>query len=235
MSIPNYTHQTLSNVFADLINYWALFSSAAGTTGANEASGGGYARQAAGASTPDGVGDSTFSQVTVPAASGNYSEGGGFSTLTGLQLATPSGLAVSAATGGSLTSGTTVYYKIVGFNFAGQTVASTEVSFTPSGSNLSGALTWSALTGVSGLTGLAAFFAGFQIFRGLTSGGENILVATVANTATSYTDTGAAGTSATPPVTNTAATFVGSNAFQGGTVSVVGTGASVDIAPSVTA
>jgi hypothetical protein len=46
---------------------------------------------------------------------------------------------------------------------------------------------------------------GYKVYRGTTSGAENVLVATVSGgTTVTYTDTGSAGSSATPPGTNTA-------------------------------
>lgn len=234
MGIPNPTHQVLSNVFASLVQSVALFSSAAGTTGANEATGGSYARQAAGTPTPDGVGGNNFQQVNLPCAAGNYTEGGFFTTTTSASLGVPSGFAAAApASGGSLTVGTTLYYKICAFNFFGQTTASLEISATPTTGNQKIPLSWSAVTGVNG-TSLANQFAGYKIYRGPSSNGENVLLATVGATTTSFTDDGTAITSAaTPPTSNTALTFVGSNAFDGGTVTVTGVGASINVAPSV--
>lgn len=236
MAIPNSTHQALSNLFANLAyGYLALFTSSAGTTGANEASGGSYGRVTLLAPTPDGVGDNNFPQINVPCAAGTYQEAGFFSTATNNSVSAPSGLAPTAAAGGSLTTGTTYYYKITAFNCAGETLPSSEVSITPSGSNLSVALSWSTLAGVSDLQPLARYFGGFKIYRGTSSGSENVLVATVAYNATSYTDTGAAGTAATPPSSNTASTFIGSNTFTGGAVSVSGGGASINVASTVAA
>lgn len=233
MGIPNPTHQALSNRFAALIRYVALFTAAAGTTGSNEASGGSYARVAVGTPTPDGVGDNTFPQVNIPCPAGNYVEGGFFSTSMGASLPAPSGVTATAVAGGSLAAGTTRYYKVTGFNWSGETLAGLEVSATPSGSNLSVQISWAALTGVSDLTGDAATLAGFRIYRGDASNGENVLVGTVPASATSFTDTGGTTTSKTPPATGSASTFVGSNAFDGGTVTVTGSGASINVAPSV--
>lgn len=234
MGIPNPIHQALSNVFASHAVYAAVFTAPAGTTGANEASGGGYARQPLGTPTPDGVGDNNWAQVNVPVAAGTYEEGGFFSTSTGTTVSAPSGVAVTAATGGTLTSGTTYYYKLGATNVNGTTTPSSEVSITPSGSNLSATLTWSTLAGVSDQSTLAKNFAGFPLWRGTTAGGENVLVTTVSPSVLTYTDTGAAGTSATPPSSNTASTFIGSNSFTGGYVVVTGTGASINVAASVT-
>lgn len=236
MGIPNATHQVASNAIAGQGSWISLHTgSGAGTTGANEASGGSYARQQATPITADGVGDNNGTQVNIPCVAGTYTEAGVFSTQTGTSLAAPSGLSEALAAGGSLSTGVTVYYKITAFNWSGETTASSEVSASPSGGNLSVALSWSALTGVSGLTGFGAFCAGFKIYRGTSSNGENKLVATVANTATGYTDTGAAGTTATPPVSNTASTFVGSAGLIGGPQTVTGSTPSINVSSSITA
>lgn len=236
MGIPNPTHQVASNAIAGQGNWISLHTgSGGGTTGVNEASGGSYARQQSTPWTPDGVGDNNGPQVNISCPAGTYTEGGIFSTQTGTSISAPTVGSTSTTSGGSLTSGTTYYYKVTAFNWFGETTASSEVSATPSGSNLSVVIPWSSLTGISGLTGLGGYFAGFRIYRGTATGSENVLVASVANTATSYTDTGAAGTSVTPPGSNTALTFVGSAAFIGGSVIVSGMSASINVSPSITA
>jgi hypothetical protein len=221
MGIPNATHQVASNAVAALGNWISLHTGAgAGTTGANEASGGSYARQQATPWTGDGLGDNTGPQVSIPCAAGTYTESGIFSTQTGIVLAVPSGLSAAAAAGGSLTTGTTYYYKITGTNFAGETTASTEASATVSGSNLSVALTWSAVSGATG----------YNIYRGTASGSENTLVVSV-GAVTSHTDAGGAGTSASLPGSNTASTFVGSAAFNGGPQVV--TAGPISVSPTI--
>jgi hypothetical protein len=82
MSIPNSTLQAAANAMAALGTAIAVFTAAAGTTGANEASGGGYARQ--NTTWTDGTtGVVTGSQVEIDVAAGTYVEGGYFSALTG--------------------------------------------------------------------------------------------------------------------------------------------------------
>lgn len=236
MGIPNGTHQIAADAIASVVGYYSLHTGAGGgTTGANEATGGGYGRVATGTGVSDGVGDVTFPQQNLPCAAGTYTEGGFNAIASGQQLSPPSGLAAALATGGTLTVGTPVYYKLTAFNWQGETIASAEVSATPTTGNQSVALSWSALTGVSGLTGIAALKAGFKLYRGLAAGAENVLVATIPASATSYTDTGAAGTSLTPPASNTAGQFVGSAPFTGGNVVVTGTGASINLTGTVTA
>lgn len=101
----------------------------------------------------------------------------------------PSGLAVSAASGGSLTNGTTYYYVISGVYSYGESLPSSEVSIHITSPNQTADLTWTALPGNP---------KGVNVYRGTSSGGENKLVTTTAGNATSYNDTGSAGTSATP-------------------------------------
>jgi hypothetical protein len=235
MGIPNATHQVASNAIAAQGNWISLHTGAgAGTTGANEATGGGYSRQQSTPWVQDGVGDNTGPQVNLSCAAGTYTEGGIFSASTGTALTVPSGASATAVSGGSLAVNT-FYYVVTAFNWSGETTASAEVSATTSGSNLSIHVSWSAVAGISGATGIAALVSGYNIYRGTAPGAENLLVATVAPTATTYADTGAAGTSASAPGSNAASTFVGSAPFTGGSVTVSGLGASINVSPSVTA
>lgn len=233
MSIPNSTLQPMSNLFAALGNYVGLQTGAGGTTGANEATGGSYARQQSASPTPDGVGDNNFVQVNIPCAAGSYQEGSLWSVLSGSTLAVPSGASATGSGSGGTLAANTWYYVVTAFNHAGETTKSAEVSATTTGSTSSVAISWSHISGVYNLPTLAQYFAGYKIYRGTVSGSENVLVGTVAASATTWTDTGVVGTSATPPVSNTAATFIGSSAFDGGTVTVTGSGASINVAPSI--
>lgn len=236
MGIPNATHQAASNTIAGLGNWISLHTgSGAGTTGANEASGGGYARVQSTPSTPDGLGDNTSPQVNIPCAAGTYTEGGIWSTASGSTLAAPSGVTpTGSGTGGTLAAAT-YYYVITAFNQAGETTASSEVSVTTSGTTSSVQIVWSHVSGVYNLPALGQNFAGYRIYRGTASAAENLLVGTASASATSWTDTGFAGTSATPPVSNTASTFIASAGLVGGSVTVTGTGASVNVTPTWTA
>jgi hypothetical protein len=235
MSITNATHQAASNAIASLGTWISLHTSAAGTTGANEASGGGYSRKQSTPWSADGAGDNNSPQVNLPCAAGTYTESGIWSTATGTALAVPSGVTATAVAGGSFTTSTTGYFKITAFNWAGETTASLEVSCAFSGSNLSAQIAWSAVAGVHDQTGFAALFAGTHIYYGATSGAESVLVGTAAASALSFTVTSSTGTSATPPGSNTASTFVGSAALLGGSVTVTGSGASINVSPSITA
>jgi hypothetical protein len=89
MGIPNATHQgAVNGVRALLTTNTAWISlhtgAGAGTTGANEATGGGYARASSvlGAPTAATPAVSTGPQVNIPCAAGTYTEGGIFTAVT---------------------------------------------------------------------------------------------------------------------------------------------------------
>ena len=81
MGIPNATHQAAADAIKALGAYISLHTAAGGTTGANEATGGGYGRQLT-TWTSGSTGAVTGSQVNVPCAAGTYTEGGVFSAAT---------------------------------------------------------------------------------------------------------------------------------------------------------
>ena len=81
MGIPNPTHQAASNAIAALGSWISLHTASAGTTGASEATGGGYARKQT-TWTPGTTGVNTGSEVNIPCAAGTYVEGGIFSAVT---------------------------------------------------------------------------------------------------------------------------------------------------------
>jgi hypothetical protein len=105
---------------------------------------------------------------------------------------------VPSGTGGTFTAGT-YYWKMTAVTAAGESTPGNEITTTFSGSTSSNALSWTQVTGATG----------YKIYRGTSTGGENVLVTTIGSGSTvTYTDTGTAGTSATPPVVNTAAIAV---------------------------
>lgn len=119
--------------------------------------------------------------------------------LTVPSVAAPSGLSATLAAGGSLTSGTTYYYVVTATTYAGETTASSEVSATPSGGNLTVSLSWTAATAATG----------YKVYRGTSAGGENLLVGTITSGSTvTFSDTGIAGSSATVPTSNTTGPLV---------------------------
>lgn len=81
MSIPNASLQAACSALSALGAYISLHTAAAGTTGASEASGGGYARQLT-TWTNGSTGTSSGSQVNIPCAANTYVEGGIFSAAT---------------------------------------------------------------------------------------------------------------------------------------------------------
>lgn len=82
MGIPNNTHKVGSDAIAALGRYISLHTSTGGgTTGANEATGGGYARVQT-TWTSGSTGTNTGSEVNILCAAGTYTEGGIWSTLT---------------------------------------------------------------------------------------------------------------------------------------------------------
>lgn len=81
MGIPNATHQAASNAVAALGAYISLHTGDASTTGANEATGGGYARVQT-TWTAGSTGTNTGSVVNISCAAGTYTQGGIWSALT---------------------------------------------------------------------------------------------------------------------------------------------------------
>lgn len=82
MGIPNGSHQAASNAIAAIGAYISVHTGAGGgTTGTNEATGGGYARKLT-TWTAGTTGTNTGSTVNVPVAAGTYTEGGIFSAVS---------------------------------------------------------------------------------------------------------------------------------------------------------
>lgn len=86
MGIPVTTRQAAADAAAAEGSWVSLHTAAAGTTGANEATGGGYARQQT-SWTPDGTGSTTGASVVIACAAGTYTEAGIFSTVNGTGFA----------------------------------------------------------------------------------------------------------------------------------------------------
>lgn len=217
------TKQVGCNAMAVLVKYAALFTGAgAGTTGANEAAGGSYARVSVGSAVADGLADNNFAQIPVYAPAGVYTEGGGFTTPTGIVLSIPaSPAATGSGTGGTFAAGT-YYWVWTATNFSGETTVSSEVSAVLTGSTSSSALSCAVVTGATG----------YNLYRGLTSGGENRLV--YSGSSPSYTDTGTTGTLTTLPTSNKASTFVYSQPFTGGPQTISGSNPFINVVLSLT-
>jgi len=108
-----------------------------------------------------------------------------------LDLGVSSAPTLTPGTSGTLALGT-YYYCITSIpSSGGQTQCSAEAHITLTGAQDSIGLTWTADSSANT----------YEIYRGPTSGGETVYYSSSTN---SYTDTGAAGTAASPPTTNTA-------------------------------
>lgn len=82
MALPNATKQASSNAVAALGTWISLHTGAGGsTTGANEATGGGYARKQTTWSAT-GTGTNNGTEVNISCAAGTYTEGGIWSAVT---------------------------------------------------------------------------------------------------------------------------------------------------------
>lgn len=144
--------------------------------------------------------NNVFSNTTTPATSISLALGTvdltkwnqEFAQVYTLFTAPPAGLAAGLTAGGTLTVGTTYYYKVTavgynGFNATNETSGSNETSITPTTGNQTASLTWTALPQA----------VSYNVYRGTAAGLENVLVANV--TGTSYSDTGTAGSAQSPP------------------------------------
>lgn len=98
---------------------------------------------------------------------------------------------VGSATGGTLAAAT-YYYVVTALNAQGETLKSNETSYVAGGATSSVTVAWTAVAGATG----------YRIYRGTASTVENVYYS-VAGTAVSFLDTGAANTGGTPPVSNT--------------------------------
>jgi len=135
---------------------------------------------------------------------------------------------VTIGAGGTFTPGT-YYYEETAVNGSGETVVSNEVSAVVGTSTSVVTLNWNPVPG----------FTSINVYRGTTSGGENVYFSTT-NYQT-YIDNGAAGTSGTPPGSNTATgpttyTLTGGNvlvANGNGIVSISGPLSAATFSPGV--
>lgn len=131
--------------------------------------------------------------ISVP---GGFSPGGNFTLqptyAMRVNMAPPAAPSLTpSASGGTLTSGT-YYYVIDALDGAGgETTRGVEASTPVTGPTGSVVLSWAAIPGA----------ASYRVYRGTSAGAENTYYTT---SSASYTDTGSAGTGATPPVVNTA-------------------------------
>lgn len=112
----------------------------------------------------------------------------------------PTGLAVSGVSGGTLTLGQ-AYYWVVTATYTNtatgasglQGPISAEVTFTPSGSQQTAGLSWTAPAAATGYT-----LTGYTIWRGTSAGNETVEVGTTLAGTTTFNDTGGAGSAQSP-------------------------------------
>ncbi len=125
------------------------------------------------------------------------------STDLHVDMATPAGLAATLAAGGTLTVGQAYFWVVTARDdLSKETVASNEVTLTPTTGNQTASLTWTAVTGA----------ASYKIYRGTVAGGESVFFTSTTN---SFSDTGTAGTGGSfPYFTAAAITRMDSTGFK---------------------
>ena len=118
--------------------------------------------------------------------------GAGVWYVVNSDLVTPSSLAATASASGGTLATNTYWYKVTALNSVGETIGSNEVSAAVTGPTGSVSLTWAAVPGASS----------YRVYRGTSSGAQNVYYTVASN---SFLDTGAASTAGTVPVTDTSA------------------------------
>lgn len=114
-------------------------------------------------------------------------------SYTTSQVSPPTGLAVAPVVGGGTFAAGTYFWVVTAQTALGETTVSNEAT-TAVALNGSANLTWTLPVGP---------VTHIKVYRGTVAGAENALIATL-GAVTAFTDTGAAGSAATPPVANTA-------------------------------
>lgn len=109
------------------------------------------------------------------------------------QISPPFGLAATPVVGGGTFAAGTYFWVVTATTALGETTVSNEASAAIV-LNGSATLTWNLPAGK---------VTNVKVYRGTVAGAENALIATL-GPVTTFTDTGTAGSAATPPVTNTA-------------------------------
>jgi|GEM_PF-2095308 hypothetical protein len=136
------------------------------------------------------LGTSDAALYTVPASTSVKVAHGTLCNVSGLIPAPILTLGATSTTGGTFAAGT-YYWKVTAKSAGGETLGSNEVTATTTGTTSSQPLSWTAPVGA----------ASYNVYRGTAAGVENVFVGNV--TTTSYTDTGAAGTTVSPPTVST--------------------------------
>lgn len=109
------------------------------------------------------------------------------------QISPPFGLAATPVVGGGTFAAGNYFWKVTAVTALGETVGSNEATAAIA-LNGQASLTWNLPAGP---------VTNIKVYRGTVAGAENALIATL-GPVTAFTDTGTAGSAATPPVTNTA-------------------------------
>ncbi len=107
------------------------------------------------------------------------------------------GVAITPLSGGSLTVSTVYYWVVTAVDSYGETLVSSEVTMTPTSGTQTAQIFWNKSAGASN----------YRLYRRTSamtwSDGNAKLVATLASTVTSYSDTGAAASAGVPTTTAT--------------------------------
>lgn len=127
-------------------------------------------------------------------------------SVASANLAAPTANAPSTATTGGSLAAATYYYKVTALGASGETIGSNEVSIATTGTTSTVTVTWGAITGATG----------YRVYRGTTTGGQNVYYAP--GNVTTFTDTGAANTAGTVPASNTAVSSTNTNTITWGAV-----------------
>jgi len=114
-----------------------------------------------------------------------------FATTDNRVIAIPTAVVPTPSTAGGTLAANTYFYRVTALNGAGETTGSVEVTATTTGATGSVALVWAAVAGATS----------YRIYRGTAAGAENVFYTSAV---ASFTDTGAASTGGTVPVSNTA-------------------------------
>jgi len=187
--------------------YWQLHAGAPGAAGTNNISAGSSARSPGPFATPVGGSasltgtapswtNSGITEVVTDVTGWSLSSGGSFLTSGSACLPAPSGVtATQLGSGGTFGAAGNYFYVITAINLVGETIASAEVTQDVLATADEVVLAWTAVTGATG----------YKVYRGTVAAAENKLLTTIGSGATvTYTDTGTAGSSVSPPAVNTA-------------------------------
>lgn len=115
--------------------------------------------------------------------------------LLGGPLAPPVQANPATSTTGGTLAAATYFYEVTAITPGGETTASNEKSQVTTGTTSSNTISWAAVPGATG----------YKVYRGTAAGGENVQYSVAGGGTTSFLDTGAAGTAATPAASNTTA------------------------------